>query len=264
MGIRQARWTDRIGRDDVVDSKPEQVKDVHADKGHQAAWSKMYDGHYLDIHELLTLIPQNAQLLKLLADHQDRIYEAKGSSNNHQAWEGGYLDHVVETMNIACQQFVWMSRARPLPFSLGQALTVMFLHDIEKPWKHTKIKKNPEMCTCGHLQRDHWENGGALSGLAKCIVCAMTDKPCVHFTSIDPPVLMSSKQDRKEFRRNIINDYKIELSPEQWNALAYVEGVPDSEYTPGERTMGELAAFCHCCDIISARLWWDEGTKGWR
>jgi len=41
----------------------------------------------------------------------------------------------------------------------------------------------------------------------------------------------------------------------------YVEGVPDSEYTPGERTMGELAAFCHCCDIISARLWHDKGRS---
>jgi hypothetical protein len=253
MGVRQARWVENS-----IDNKPQQVKDVHVDPGHQAAWTKMYEGGYLGMDELLTLIPKNTQLLKLLDDHRERIYEAKGSSNNHQAWEGGYLDHVVETMNIACQQYVWMSGARPLPFSLGQALAVMFLHDIEKPWKHSKIRKNPDECVCGHLLRDHWETKGNA-----CIVCQTAEKPCLQFVSIDPPVLMSSKQDRKNFRRNIIVEYGIELTDAQWNALAYVEGVPDSEYTPGERTMGELAAFCYCCDIISARLWWNEGTKGW-
>jgi hypothetical protein len=172
-------------------------------------------GAYLNLGECLELIPNNGPLKKLFLDHADRIAGSRGSSHNHQAWDGGYIDHVVETMNIACQQYNWMSRSRPMPFTLGDALLVMFLHDIEKPWKHGK------------------------------------------------PEIEMTKQERKDFRSKMIAEYGIELTDEHRNALKYVEGVPDSEYTPGERTMGRLAAFCHCCDILSARLWHDEGRKGW-
>jgi hypothetical protein len=170
-------------------------------------------GHYLDLTSLMALIPDpnRTNLWAVVRDDQELFASAKGSSHNHQAWEGGYFDHITETMNIACQLYRTLS-VRKLPFSLAEALEVMFLHDIEKPF-------------------------------AKELKAAGT----------------YTKADRKQFRADIITEYEITLTPEQENALRYVEGVPDSEYTPGERTMGELAAFCHCCDIISARLWWDRG-----
>jgi hypothetical protein len=170
-------------------------------------------GHYLDLTSLMALIPDpnRTNLWAIVRDEQESFTSAKGSSHNHQAWEGGYLDHVTEAMNIACQLYRTLS-VRKLPFSLHEALEVMFLHDIEKPFA-------AELKAAGAY----------------------------------------SKADRKQFRAEIIQDYGIKLTEEQENALRYVEGVPDSEYTPGERTMGELAAFCHCCDILSARLWWDRG-----
>jgi hypothetical protein len=169
-------------------------------------------GQYLSLEELFQLIGNHEPLLKILQDHKDRIFSAPGSSHNHQAWEGGYVHHITECMNIAAQIFWCLDDLRPLPFLLSDVLVVMFLHDLEKPWK------------------------------------------------LDIP--LRTKADRRDFRERMIADYGISLTDEQRNALRYVEGVPDSEYTPGERTMNELAAFCHMVDIASARLWHDKGREG--
>ena len=183
---------------------------------------EMEQGHYLDINSLLSLLgdPNRSQFWTMIHDHKTRFITAQGSSHNHQAWEGGYLDHVAETMNIACRLYQTLNAARRLPFELEEALEVMFLHDIEKPFKE----------------------GGFL-------------------IDTDGNKVEATKANRKGFRRNLITKYGIRLTEEQDNALEYVEGVPDSQYTPGERTMGELAAFCHCCDIASARLWHDKGHE---
>jgi hypothetical protein len=177
-------------------------------------------GHYLDLTSLMALIddPNRTNLWAIVRDNQERFEKATGSSHNHQAWVGGYLDHVSEVMNLACQLYNTLNALRKLPFELQEALEVMFLHDIEKPFKE----------------------GGVL---------------------IDPDgnKVEATKANRKALRRNMIDKYGVRLTEEQDNALEYVEGVPDSKYTPGERTMGELAAFCHSCDILSARLWWDRG-----
>jgi hypothetical protein len=178
-------------------------------------------GHYLDPTSLLALIPDpnRTNLWAIVRDNQERFTSACGSSHNHQAWPGGYFDHVSEVMNLACQLYHTLSSLRRLPFALHEVLEVMFLHDIEKPFKE----------------------GGFL------IDCKGN-------------AVEATKANRKALRADLIAKYGIKLTPEQENALRYVEGVPDSEYTPGERTMGELAAFCHCCDILSARLWHDKGA----
>jgi hypothetical protein len=177
-------------------------------------------GHYLDLTALMALIPDpnRSNLWAMVRNNQERFESAHGSTHNHQAWAGGYLDHISEVMNIACQLYNTFDTLRKLPFELYEALEVMFLHDIEKPFK---------------------ENG--------CLLDETGNKT------------EATKANRKAFRRNMIGKYGVRLTEEQDNALEYVEGVPDSQYTPGERTMGELASFCHCCDILSARLWWDRG-----
>jgi hypothetical protein len=192
---------------------------VHAEL--RLATIEVEHGHYLDLVALLALIPKpnHLKLWHIAQEHKDKFVSGYGSSHNHQAWEGGYLDHVVETMNLACQLYRTLNGLRKLPFELYEALEVMFLHDIEKPFK-------------------------------------VGDK-----LLYDGKIIEASKAARKGFRADIIYKYGINLTTEQENALRYVEGVPDSEYTPGERTMGELATFCHTCDILSARLWHDKGSK---
>ena len=163
---------------------------------------------YVQLPELLSLmdeIPRSA-CARMLFENHHHFVRASGSSHNHQAWLGGYVDHVTETMNVAVVLHDRLSAQRPLPFTLSDVLLVMFLHDLEKPWKGV------------------WWLGRE-----------------------------ASKETRKSFRDGLIEKY-LKLTPDQRNALRYVEG-ENEEYSSKERKMGPLAALCHMCDIASARLW---------
>lgn len=163
-------------------------------------------------HEIFSWIPnlplsQQMAAYKVLMD--PCVQEAPGSTHNHQNWNGGYLDHVLETMKLARNLFdaihiETQNDHRQLPFSLDQALLVLFLHDLEKPWK----------------------------------------KPGL------------TKEERAELRKTKILEFGFVLSNEHWNAIKYVEG-EGNDYSSKERVMSPLAAFCHCCDVISARIWFD-------
>lgn len=89
---------------------------------------------YRSLDDLLGLIegPQGQRMRALYADHRQQYAHARGSSANHQAWTGGYWDHVTELLNIACAQHAWMSAARPLAFTLSDALLILAAHDLEK------------------------------------------------------------------------------------------------------------------------------------
>jgi len=168
---------------------------------------------YLAIDQLLDILPDATKIpcLNLLNQNRQLIEKAPGSSSNHQAWPGGYADHVTEVMNLAVELFKAMEELRPLPFQLIDALLVLFLHDIEKPWKY----------------------GG------------------------EP---MPNKSARKAFREKLIDEYDIPMTPDQLNALTYVEGEGD-DYSNSRRIMNELAGFCHMCDVASARVWHDKGAS---
>ncbi len=71
---------------------------------------------------------------KILSDNIDSFVYSHGSTHNHQNWQGGYWDHIVEVMNMAV--VLYQADPRPFPFTLSSALLVLFLHDIEKPWKY--------------------------------------------------------------------------------------------------------------------------------
>ena len=212
---------------------------------------EMERGHYLDFTALMALVShQNRdRLWTIVRDNVSCFRPAKGSSSNHQAWEGGYLDHIAETMNIACQLYNTLNNLRRLPFSLSNALEVMFLHDIEKPFRDS-----PETITpLGVSFKQYVDN--AYEAWDKSL--SLVDKAVM--SSCAPGTRINLKAIRRQFRTDIIEKYGIMLTPAQENALHYVEGVPDDEYTPNERMMGKLAAFCHSCDILSARLWYDKG-----
>jgi hypothetical protein len=163
---------------------------------------------YRNLDELLNLIPEVSGRLRHFTE-MDMFKNAAGSSHNHQAWEGGYFDHVVETMNIAC--WLYETSPRVLPFTLTDALTVLFLHDLEKPFKE--------------IVGSTWK----------------------------------TKDDRRDFRETLIQQNQIPLTAEQKNALLYV--MFPLHYSGTERKMKPLAAFCHTCDILSARLWWNRGKE---
>lgn len=100
---------------------------------------------------------------------------------------------------------------------LGDALLVLFLHDLEKPWKY------------------EFDAEGKLHYKAE---------------------FKDNKKAQREFREQKFRDYGFVFTANHENALKYVEG-EFADYKSAERVMKPLAAFCHLCDITSARLWYD-------
>jgi hypothetical protein len=184
---------------------------------------------YLPIERLIELIDEPARtiLAAILADERKLFETVPGSTHNHQNWPGGYLDHVTETMNYAVLLHVLdSSLGRPLPFSLSDALLILFLHDLEKPWR---IETLPDGTVRNRPELD-------------------------------------SKAAHKAFREAKLAERGLVLTPAQQNALTYVEG-EIADYSSKRRVMNELAAFCHKCDVHSARIHYahplPEGD-GWR
>ena len=174
---------------------------------------------YLMLNELLELCddPQRGQCLSFLETESPRLEKTRGSTHNHQAWPGGYLDHITEVLNIAVQLYGTMNDLRTLPFSLHDALVVLFLHDVEKPWRFER------------------EPNGAYRNKEN----------------------LQSKDAHQEFRLKVIREHGIIIDDKQARALKYVEG-EISDYSSTHRVMSPLAAFCHLCDVTSARIWFDQ------
>ncbi len=171
---------------------------------------------YLSFEELLQRVDQPFQSAfnQLLVEHGALFRSARGSSYNHQAWVGGYADHILEVLNAAVVLYDTLGQLRPLPFSLSDALVVLFVHDLEKPWAYEEV-------------------GGAWrrrEGL---------------------------KANAHDFRLGRLAEAGITLPSALERAVFFVEG-EGNHYTNRSRAMSPLAAFCHMCDVTSARLWHDH------
>jgi hypothetical protein len=185
---------------------------------------------YLTLDTLLTFIdePNQRACIRILDQHRPLFEMARGSTNNHQTWDGGYIDHVTDGMNFARHLYSFIaSFGRPLPFSLSDALLVFFLHDLEKPWR---------------ILVDAAGETSNREGL-------------------------TTKEDFKAFREAKLVEYGICLTPEQMNGLTCVEG-EYKDYSSKRRVMNELASFCHMVDNWCARGWYnypkaeDDGWVG--
>lgn len=174
---------------------------------------------YYKIGEMLEMIegPNGDACRQIYQDHQQAFEDAPGSRHNHQYWPGGYIDHVTDAMNIGMQIYDTYNNLRPLPFTKSDVLLIVYLHDLEKPFVY---KYN--------------EDG-----------------------TVEKRLELMDKSAREEFKRNMLNEYNIELTPMQDNALEFVEGIRDHKYSNTSRVMGELAVVCHIADLTSARLWYN-------
>ncbi len=171
---------------------------------------------YYAIEEMLKMVdhPINRKLcLKLLKENEALFKKTPGSTHNHQAWPGGYWDHIQEIMNIAIVLYKALDPLWIFNFTLGEALLVVFLHDLEKPWA---FESGPD----GEWRRK---------------------------------IGFGTKLNCHNFRMKKIEEYGIRLNASQLNAIKYVEGELD-DYSSKGRVMNELAAFCHMCDVASARI----------
>lgn len=141
---------------------------------------------YCTIEQMLKMIdePNRTACQRILADNRKLFQTVQGSTNNHQNWPGGYVDHVQEIMNIAVVLYERLNSIRPLPFSLSDLLLVVYLHDVEKPWKY-------ELREDGQL----------------------------HHKAI-----MQNKEDHQRFRMAKLAEYGVVFTPEQENGMKYAEG----------------------------------------
>lgn len=100
----------------------------------------MHEKHLLGFLDLVSE-PNRSKCLQLFNDNRERFEAAPGSKVKHQAWPGGYIGHLEETMRIACVLFESLqTEIRPLPFALSDAILILFLHDLEKPFKYIEPK----------------------------------------------------------------------------------------------------------------------------
>lgn len=168
-------------------------------------------------HFLLQIEGEQGEICHdIYKDNMDRINTAPGSRRAHHAWAGGYREHLEQTMHYFTQLYYATPQTHLPPeerFSLSEGLVVLFLHDIEKPFMY-----------------DIDQHGAISKNLS-----------------------LSNKEEREQFRRDLLERYGLELTDNQDNALAHVEGVRDKDYRPGERVDLPLAALCHAADNLSAR-----------
>src|ERR1039458_8025316 len=72
---------------------------------------------------------------RFIQENEASFLAAPGSSYNHQFERGGIADHLDEIFAIAGVLYRSFSDMRSLPFTLEDALLVLFLHDVEKCFK---------------------------------------------------------------------------------------------------------------------------------
>lgn len=142
-----------------------------------------------------------------------------GSISKHQWWPGGYRNHLEETMNIAVVLFDALQKKRGVPFSLSDALFILFIHDLDKLISYKRTGKK--------------------------------FKRTKRHEEINVPQLLKEK-------------YSFRLNPTERNAIRYIHG-ENQDSNPRKRVMLPLTAFVHCCDILSARVWYEKGRneRGW-
>lgn len=93
--------------------------------------------------------------------------------------------HIEDCLNYAYYLYDFdASFGRPLPFSKSDALLIMFLHDLEKPWRIEVL-----------------ENGTVRNRAG-----------------------LDTKAAFKEFRERKLSEYNVKLDGNLLNALTYVEG----------------------------------------
>ena len=79
-----------------------------------------------------------AGCFSIMERYYGRINQSPGSLQKHQNWKGGYVHHLEETMMIANELYLTLSKIRQLDFSISDVILVLFLHDLEKPFKYVE------------------------------------------------------------------------------------------------------------------------------
>lgn len=94
----------------------------------------------MTVNDFLYMSGDRAKLLLGFHKQFHNLFnKAKGSSHNHQAWKGGYADHLNDCTSIAFSMYSVFKYKdqREMPFDWESVFIVLYFHDIEKMWKYT-------------------------------------------------------------------------------------------------------------------------------
>jgi hypothetical protein len=188
----------------------------------------MSDLLHKSLRELLSAMddPRRDIFLQIYDDYQDLFHVAAGSAWNHQAWHGGYADHIAECLRINEATYDTLDAIRKLEFSKASAAIVLFLHDIEKPFRYGP--ETDARCAVWQNKISDRNNPEAWEDMKWEIIAFLEDK------------------------------YGFTLSDEEINGLTYTHG-EGSHHKKDERVASPLAAHVHHCDNTSARIWHHKG-----
>ncbi len=174
---------------------------------------------WLPIEENINLIdtPARSACHHILVDNRPLFELVQGSTYNHQAWPGGYIDHITDGMNYGRHLYAFNAAfGRPLPYSESDLLLAFYIHDLEKPWRI-----------------EIGQDG----------------------TPRNRPGL-ETKEQFQAFRLQKLAEYGLVLTPYQHNGFTYAEGEL-AHYRSTQRVMNELAAGTHQIDNWCARGWYN-------
>jgi hypothetical protein len=157
-------------------------------------------------------------------DHLDDILANPGSGHNHQNWYGGYCDHIVQCLTLAEQQYKMLCKFHSAKFGNERkfaSYTPPFtLASAALVLYFHDVEKIPKYTRTPHMFND-----------------ALKYNQEIWYYGVLPEW------------------YGIIFMPNEQNALKYVHGEHDHSKT--ERKAKPLAAFCHCCDMMSSRMFHD-------
>lgn len=189
--------------------------------------------------------PRRGAMLAIYDKYRELFHYSAGSSHNHQAWEGGYADHIAECLRINTVYYDALEMVRPVPFTEDQALICLFLHDIEKPFKY-----GPE----DHPECQKWRALGH-----KAWAEAQETYSSFHPGEPTPSDLRPTWEQMKwAIIVDLMVRFKFDLDADEVNALKYCHG-EGNDYQKTRRIQLPLAAHVHHCDNTSARIWFDKG-----
>ncbi len=146
--------------------------------------------------------------------------DSKGSSCNHQAWFGWYMQHIKDILNLSEIIYDSTKNYHQNKFDVEDSYLTLFLHDIEKPILYTQNVTGETL----------------------------------HF---DKRLEEASKEDViAEIREYFLESFDIILNDDINHALKYIHWEWD-DFSQKEKISSPLGSHCHIVDTFSARISYD-------
>ena len=101
------------------------------------------ENRFLDLHQIVQLVemPNKNAIIDAYVQNADRIAITPGARKKHQAWKGGYLDHVVYATNFGIRLHNLNLKLGFQPdHNEGDIALVMLLHDFGKIARYKKVE----------------------------------------------------------------------------------------------------------------------------